>query len=397
MYEVTCFRCLRIVHITPDDERCSVCGEDLKQLIPAAYASRYFYDRAAHFAGEGKLQAALTEVERGLAYRESAELHLLGGILAKRLHDFDLMRQHVAAIPLDDVLRQEAEWLLRSHQTRQRTLRQADKVRKRGRRADSLEPEEEPLPFLVDDVSPSALRTLPTTQRSRIWVGMLVVLLITLAGWSLVGPGSLLFGGWLSGGATPTEAPETAGNPALPSTNATLQFITNTQPSLILTPTLQISVTPDVPNNLVQTSGTPEPLAAITPRSAVEALDSKLFDLKSFLLQKDRQDLAQLEVSAILQGAQLQLKGIVPMDAQRRALIELAQGAPDVTAVDAVDLLVRLPPTYTVQEGDTLWDITVKLYGDPARMSALTEANADILASPEALRVGMELKIPSNQ
>src|SRR5689334_12631302 len=135
MYEVTCFRCLRIVHITPDNERCSVCNEDLKQLIPPAFAARYFYDRAAHFAGEGQLQTAVAEVERVLAYRESSELHLLGGILAKRLGDFDLMRQHVAAIPLDDVLRQEAEWLLRSHQTRQRNLRQADKARKQPRRA----------------------------------------------------------------------------------------------------------------------------------------------------------------------------------------------------------------------------------------------------------------------
>ncbi len=114
-------------------------------------------------------------------------------------------------------------------------------------------------------------------------------------------------------------------------------------------------------------------------------------------MQKERQDLAQLEVSATLQGAKFKLKGIVPMDAHRRALIDLAQEAPDVTAVDAVDLLVRLPQTYTVQEGDTLWDITLKLYGDAARMPALIQANADVLASPEALRVGMELKIPPNQ
>src|SRR5436189_5724213 len=101
MYEVTCFHCLRIVHITPDDQHCSVCGEDLKHLIPPAFASKYFYDRAAHMASEGRLQAALDEVERGLDYRISSELHLLGGILAKRMGDFDLMRQHVAAIPLE--------------------------------------------------------------------------------------------------------------------------------------------------------------------------------------------------------------------------------------------------------------------------------------------------------
>src|SRR5436190_16185173 len=155
MYEVTCFRCLRIVHITPDDEHCSVCGEDLKHLLSPAYASKYFYDRAAHLATAGNLQAGIAEIERGLDYRESSELHLLGGILAKRISDFDLMRQHVAAIPLDDVLRQEAEWLLRSHQTRQRTLRQAGKARKATRHPSLSDPEEDPLPFLVDEVTPS--------------------------------------------------------------------------------------------------------------------------------------------------------------------------------------------------------------------------------------------------
>ncbi len=387
MYEVTCFHCLRIVHITPDDEHCSVCGEDLKHLIPPAFASKYFYDRAAHMAAEGSLQAALDEVERGLDYRISSELHLLGGILAKRISDFDLMRQHVAAIPLDDVLRQEAEWLLRSHQTRQRTLRQADKTRKATRYPRLSEPEEDPLPFMVDEVAPSPIRP---TSTGPIWVGLLAVLLIAGIGWMILrtpGVGSVL-----SSRPTPTTAAGAAEYAANGATNTT-----DTQPALILTPTLPISVTPAIPNNLVQQSTTPEPLAANTPRSAVEAVDTKLFDFKSFLFQKDRQDLAQLDVSASLQATKLKLRGIVPMAADRSLLIDLAQSAPDVTEVDAVDLLVRLPATYTVQAGDTLWDITYKLYGDVSRMQALIDANADILPSPEALRIGMTLKVPPNQ
>ena len=83
------------------------------------------------------------------------------------------------------------------------------------------------------------------------------------------------------------------------------------------------------------------------------------------------------------------------MDAERQAIIEQAQKIPDVASVDAVDLLVRLPATYTVQAGDTLWDITVKLYGDPSRMQALIDANADVLPSPESLRIDMELKVPA--
>jgi nucleoid-associated protein YgaU len=300
-------------------------------------------------------------------------------------------------------LRQEAEWLLRSHQTRQRTLREADKVRKNNRRTDSVDPEEEPLPFMVDDVSPSPGRSASSAQQRRIWVGLLAVFIVTMAGWSIFGQGGTWLRGLWSRKIAPAGQTETARTDRNTPTNnaATPKVITSTQSGLILTPTAPISVTPsltpDIPNNLVQKLGTPEPLAAITPRSAVDVVDTKLFDLKSFLLQKQNQELAQLEVSATLQGTTLKLKGIVPMDAQRRALIDLAQNAPDVTAVDAVDLLVRLPPTYTVQEGDTLWDITFKLYGDVGRMPALIQANTDVLASPEALRIGMQLKVPSNQ
>ncbi|CAN5711105.1 hypothetical protein BH10CHL1_BH10CHL1_08220 [soil metagenome] len=392
MYEVTCFHCLRIVHITPDDQHCSVCNEDLKHLIPPAFASKYFYDRAAHLAAEGKLQAALDEVERGLDYRVSSELHLLGGILAKRISDFDLMRQHVAAIPLDDVLRQEAEWLLRSHQTRQRTLRQADKARKTNHRVNLSEPEEDPLPFMVDEVAPAPVRP---TRTGRLWLGLLALLFVTGAGWIILGRNVPGLGFLTANQSTPTTnggASEYAQNGVTAATPST-----DTQPALILTPTLPISVTPDIPNNIVQRSGTPEPIAANTPRSAIEAVDTKLFDFKGFLFQKERQDLAQLDVSGSLQGTKLKLKGIVPMTADRSAIVDLAQSAPDVTEVDAVDLLVRLPPTYTVQEGDTLWDITYKLYGDVSRMQALSDANADILPSPEALRIGMELKVPPNQ
>ena len=58
---------------------------------------------------------------------------MLGAILAQRIGDFEQMRLHVAAVPVDDVLRNEAEWLLRSHQSRQRDQREATKSLPMGR------------------------------------------------------------------------------------------------------------------------------------------------------------------------------------------------------------------------------------------------------------------------
>ncbi|MCB0126333.1 MAG: hypothetical protein KDE58_28945, partial [Caldilineaceae bacterium] len=140
MQEVVCFNCGRIVHISPDAELCSVCGENLRELIHPAYASRYFYDRAANLVAGSDLLQALREVDRGLNYQASSELRLLGAILSQQMGDFEQMRRHVAAVPVDDVLRSEAEWLLRSHQERKRDERTARRIAS--------------LPPLTDDVSP---------------------------------------------------------------------------------------------------------------------------------------------------------------------------------------------------------------------------------------------------
>jgi len=58
-----------------------------------------------------------------------------------------------------------------------------------------------------------------------------------------------------------------------------------------------------------------------------------------------------------------------------------------------------LPPaaprtTYTVKRGDTLWSIAQRLYGDGHLWKAIYEANRDRVASPSAMKVGTELRIP---
>ena len=50
--------------------------------------------------------------------------------------------------------------------------------------------------------------------------------------------------------------------------------------------------------------------------------------------------------------------------------------------------------TYTVQEGDVLSEIASRLLGSSRKYLVIYENNRDILKSPDALRVGMKLKIP---
>ena len=51
-------------------------------------------------------------------------------------------------------------------------------------------------------------------------------------------------------------------------------------------------------------------------------------------------------------------------------------------------------PTYVVQPGDTLGAISKKVYGTSKRWKAILEANKDVVPKPEALRSGVELRIP---
>ena len=50
--------------------------------------------------------------------------------------------------------------------------------------------------------------------------------------------------------------------------------------------------------------------------------------------------------------------------------------------------------SYTVKAGDTLSEIAKKVYGDAAKYNDIYEANKDILASADDIKIGQELKIP---
>jgi nucleoid-associated protein YgaU len=51
--------------------------------------------------------------------------------------------------------------------------------------------------------------------------------------------------------------------------------------------------------------------------------------------------------------------------------------------------------TYTVQEGDSLWAIAEKIYGDGNSWTRIQEANSDQISDPDAIQPGQTLRIPS--
>lgn len=413
MQAVTCFQCGRGALIAPDDSICPHCGEDLQHLLLPETVAQFFQARAHESSERGELGAALAEAERGLTYADSSELHLLAAILAKQLGRYDRMRQHVAAIAVDDSLRSEAEWLLRSHQDRERALQEAARHTPSAHVPSTVARRPTSDAFLEELLGGEP----PTTTASRRTYGQavasvaIVVVAVTMvaASWWWIGPGTLigppptdgalserpaedaLPGAQLSASQNSVEAEATITLiPAAPLNTvapATVMVVVPT-PTLILLPT----PTPAIPPNLVQAPAQTPELADSNP-SRVVIVESTIFDIRQYLRGKNFAELAELAIDARLQGETLVLQGFVHLDAQRRQLIELARAIPGVREVNAVNLLLRPLPTYVVQPGDTLWSIVFAIYGNVDRLDEFAAHNRDVLPSPDALAPGMKLRV----
>ncbi|MCC9078120.1 LysM peptidoglycan-binding domain-containing protein [Litorilinea aerophila] len=392
MQEVTCFRCGHVAYVTPDASNCPSCGQDLQQLIPPEFVSGYFYERASHIATGGNWQAALAEVERGLVLVDSAELRLLAAILAKRLGRFEQMRRHVAAIPVDDSLRPEAEWLIRSHQEEQRLRRAGARRVRPGSRGRSSSPATASSAFVerafLADQGADARRAEKgqTVFGLATWTAVGLAFLLVAA----IGVGVSWWGRALpsqdvtSASATATGPEPGLGQEAEGGTTPTPEG----QPTPVLTPIPSATI----PGDLVLSPTASPALADAGTGGNVLSLAG--FDLERLLREAGHEELLGLGIQAQVQGNRVILQGIVHLDAQRRLLKELLEAVPGVAEVSTVNLLLRPLPTYTVQAGDTLWSIAYDIYGDPTRKDDLYAQNRDILRSPDALDVGMVLKVP---
>lgn len=420
MLEVTCYHCGQVVQISPDAERCSVCGMNLRKLIGRDLASSYFYTRAADFAGAGNVLDALQEVQRGLSYINTSELNLLGAILCKRLGRWEDMRHYVAAIPADDALRGEGEWLLRSNQARRQPPAPAarGKARDKAPVALPIVPDSDALPVVLDQVTPSARHSKGTQPSSGLGVLVALTLLVVLAG-----------GGWITWQnglwdwlplpnlqqiaeqVAPPQAPAAQPNtvqatilptglnaPAVegaPLNAGATESPTTAAPATPAdsAPSLRLP-TPTIAPNLVQSAPVSQALASTSGDQIVAATNSNNLDWRAWLEQRERSDLAALPVSARLEGTTLVLEGTVEYVEQRAALEFEAQQVPGVEQVSLANVTLRPPQTYTVQEGDSLWVISVRIYGNADYVDDLYAVNGERMISAGDLSVGMVLIVP---
>jgi nucleoid-associated protein YgaU len=380
-------------------------------------------------AGSSNVLGALQEVQRGLAYVNSSELNLLGAILCKRLNRWEDMRHYVAAIPVDDPLRGEGEWLLRSNQARQRPA--PPPPRGKAPVAIPVIPDSDALPVVMDEVAPTAAGRQPQPKRRAapvLWLALLALLLgggwlawqggflgdVGLPGAQVAGPADTQAGSEQA--AAPAEAapgaaltpqpvilPDTAGSDsasgsgsgaAAPAGEADGQPGAAPETPAGDAPPALLLPTPTVAPNLAQTETVSQAIASTSNNLVVAVTDLNDVNWKQWLAQKNRADLAALPVTMRVEDSRVILEGSVEYAEQRAALEFEARQVPGVADVSVVNVRLRPPATYTVVEGDSLWGISVRIYGNADQVEELYAANRDQMTSAGDLRVGMVLDVP---
>lgn len=422
---LACPECGAPVEVTPSFANCPACDANVASYYTPAEMTRTIYHRALEHYSMGNDVAALEGIDQGITLLEAPELHLLAALIYRKRGEFKEMREHVAAIPADDILRSEGEWLLRSHQE-QLQLGRREEARRRGRTKGTqlavgkasrqFSTEYYPAPLEKKQV---ATKGAAKVRRSRLpwaipFAALLLVIIFLASGtgdtlsrdmlltplqWLRAIPAQLnsvyasftrdepaAVSGTVEERETEPQFSAAAVDTPVPETSSTAA------PTPTVLPTAEPTQSPPTP---AATEGaSPDVRATIVAAARVQS-----FDLTTFLNEQERSDLAALAIQATwAQGAppgELVLLGTVTMTSVQTELLELAAEIEGVTSIDSSGLEVILPETYTVREGENLRHIALRLYGDQDRWTEIYEANRDLVGDdPNNLWVGLSLTIP---
>lgn len=101
------------------------------------------------------------------------------------------------------------------------------------------------------------------------------------------------------------------------------------------------------------------------------------------------------------------LAGVAKDEETREKVILIAGNVEGVESVDAQQLVtpesieasnerdVSEPNFYTIEEGDTLWAIAQKHYGDGSKYPAIVEANLEVIKDADKIYQGQTIRVPT--
>jgi nucleoid-associated protein YgaU len=421
---LACPECGAPVDVTSSFSNCPACDANVASHYTPAEMTRTVYHRALEHYSMGNEVAALEGIDQGISLLEAPELHLLAALIYRKRGEFKEMREHVSAIPADDILRSEGEWLLRSHQE-QLQLGRREGARRRGRAKGTqlavgkasrqFSTEYYPAPLKKKQVAKKGAFNM---RRNRLpWAIPIAAALLAVIFFSRGSGDSLLTAlrqlRTIPDQLTSFYSSFTRDEPPV-ATGADDEPVTGSQFSAAAienTPTPEMSsAAPSIPTTLP----TPEPTQSLPTPAATNSASPDMvatiiaaarvqsFDLTTFLNEQNRSDLAALGIQASwAPGAppgELIVQGTVTMTSVQIELLGLVSEIEDVTSIDHSGLEVDLPETYLVREGENLRHIALRLYGDSDRWTEIYDANKDLIGEdPNNLWVGLSLTVPQEE
>ena len=421
---LACPECGAPVDVTSSFSNCPACDANVASHYTPAEMTRTVYHRALEHYSMGNEVAALEGIDQGITLLEAPELHLLAALIYRKRGEFKEMREHVSAIPADDILRSEGEWLLRSHQE-QLQLGRREGARRRGRAKGTqlavgkasrqFSTEYYPAPLKKKQVAKKGAFNM---RRNRLpWAIPIAAALLAVIFFSRGSGDSLLTAlrqlrtipdqlTSFYSSFTRDEPPLATGADDEPETgsqfsaaaieNTPTPEMSSAAPSIPTTlPTPEPTQSPPTP--AVTNSASPDMVATIIAATRVQP-----FDLTTFLNEQNRSDLAALGIQASwAPGAppgELIVQGTVTMTSVQIELLGLVSEIEEVTSIDHSGLEVDLPETYLVREGENLRHIALRLYGDSDRWTEIYDANKDLIGEdPNNLWVGLSLTVPQEE
>lgn len=393
--QVTCIHCGLEAVITPDFHQCRHCHGSLESLVTPDFKANYFFQKARESAEHGSVYIALEQIQKGLQAQNRSDLHLLAAILYADLGREEQLRMHIGAIPTDDVLRVEAESLLKQLVAR--------------RQRESLDADRQAVPDRQASVETgtSSSSVGPRLVASILTATVVLVTVSLLA--RMQGTDVALMGGlsdrvaqwradftdaWTAAG-EPVESAEVLEPTAVASA---LRPASGPEARALDTKAPMPSADGHVPippesQSLAPAGLSPEQWHQQVTQGVLDLIALEAIDFTRILVDHGFSDLQEARIVGVVQGPQLILMGSVPSAAARQKVIDFVSSLRGVMEVDAFALEAPVPePSYVVRPGDSLWSIAQEHLGDGARWPELVQLNPELENS--ALHAGKAILIP---
>ncbi len=385
--QVTCVHCGMEAAVTPEFHQCRHCHGDLAALVTAEFKATYYFRKAQESAAHGAAFVALEQIQRGLQAQDRSDLHLLAAIMYADLGREEQLRMHIGAIPTDDVLRPEAESLLRR-------LARDQGVKSPGGDAEQ---------------TAKASGTPPTGLGPRLLASVLtMVIVLAVVGTVTQAPNNLRFTSWL-----PRSWSEVLGGTA-----GQVREILNRDPAATTEPMsaprgaeelsaadtvlpVPAAATQDSPADILPTPSVAEPAPDLATamwrqnvtQNVMGLIARETIDFTQILVGRGLTDLADSEIVGVVQGDHLVLIGSVDSLAAKQSVLAEVSKFEGLGSVDAYRLQVVLPKrSHVIQQGESLWGIAEKYLGDGALWVEIVALNPDLELG--ALKAGTTLVIP---